>query len=116
MKGAFGNEGALPPFHCRGDCSNHPNEYSCAMPATLDRPQIAERLERARRLQSEIDKLEQQLATLFAGLPKHLLTRNQYGLTAGQMSKIAQNLHATAKERIAAGRSKEFRGSIEDII
>jgi hypothetical protein len=86
------------------------------MPATLDRPQIAERLERARRLQSEIDKLEQQIATLFAGVPKHLLTRNRYGLTAGQMSKIAQNLHATAKERIAAGRSKEFRGSIEDLI
>jgi hypothetical protein len=93
-----------------------PIEYSCAMPATLDRPHIAERLERARRLQSEIDKLEQQLATLFVGVPKHALTRNRYGFTAVQMTKIARNLHAKAKENIGRGRSKAFRGSIEDLL
>ena len=86
------------------------------MPVNLDRPKIADRLQRARRLQAEIAKLEKELATLFAGVPKHLLTRNHYGLTAGQMSKIAQDLHARAKEKIATGRSKEFRGSIEDLV
>jgi hypothetical protein len=116
MKGAFGNEGALPLFVSLEIAPRFRLSILCVMSAILDRPQIAERLARARRLQSEIDKLEQQLATLFAGVPKHFLTRNQYGFTAGQMSKIAQNLHARAKERIGAGRSKEFRGSIDDLV
>ena len=53
---------------------------------------------------------------LSAGVPKHLLTRNRDGLNAAEMSKIARNLHAKAKERIASRRSKEFRGSIEDLL
>ena len=53
---------------------------------------------------------------LFDGVPKNLLVRNHYGLSATEMSKIARNLHARAKERIARGRSKEFRGSIEELL
>jgi hypothetical protein len=87
------------------------------MPATLTRPtDIADRLGKAFRLQSEIDKLERRLAILFAGVPKNFLIRNRYGLTAGEMNKISRNLHAKAKERTAQGRSKEFRGSIEDLL
>ena len=47
------------------------------------------------------------------GLPREPSTRNRYGFTAAEMSKIARNLHARAKERIARERSKEFRGSID---
>ena len=87
------------------------------MPATLNRPtDIADRLGKAFHLQSEIDRLERRLATLFAGVPKNFLVRNHYGLTASEMNKIARNLHARAKERIAKGRSKEFRGSIEELL
>jgi len=86
------------------------------MPATLDRPKIADRLRQARRVQSEIDKLHRKLTALFAGVPKNLLTRNHYRLTAVEMKKIARTLHARAKEKIAHGRSKEFRGSIEDLL
>jgi hypothetical protein len=86
------------------------------MPATLERPKIADRLQQARRLQSEIDKLERRLAMLFSGVPKNLLSRNRYGFTVAEMNKIARNLHARAKERIASGRSKEYRGSIEDLL
>jgi hypothetical protein len=86
------------------------------MPATLNPPKIADRLQQARRVQSEIDKLHRKLAMLFAGVPKNLLTRNRYGFNAAAMSKIARNLHARAKERIASRRSKEFRGSIEDCL
>ena len=83
------------------------------MPATLSPPtKIADRLGEAVRVQSQIEKLERRLAMLFAGVPKNLLVRNRYGFTAAEMSKIARNLHARAKERIARGRSKEFRGSI----
>jgi hypothetical protein len=116
MKGAFGNEGALRFFLLARLLSLVGRISSLIMPVTLDRPKIADRLQRARRLQAEIAKLEKELATLFAGVPKHLLIRNHCGLTAGQMSKIAQNLHARAKEKIATGRSKEFRGSIEDLV
>lgn len=35
--------------------------------------------------------------------------RNRYGFTTREMIQIARNLHARAKERIARGRSKEFR-------
>jgi hypothetical protein len=87
------------------------------MPATLNRPtDIADRLGKALRLQSEIDKLERRLATLFAGVPKNFLVRNHYGLTEGEMNRIARKLHARAKERIAQGRSKEFRRSIEELL
>jgi hypothetical protein len=86
------------------------------MPATLNRPtNIADRLGEARRVQSQIDKLERKLITLLNGLPKNLLVRNRYGLTAAEMTKIARNLHARAKERIARARSKDFRGSIETL-
>ena len=86
------------------------------MPAVLDRPTTSQRLQEVRRLQTEIARLEQRLATLFAGVPKHLLTRNDYGFTDRQMSTIARNLHARTKERIAAGRGKKFRGSIEELL
>ena len=87
------------------------------MPAILNRPtDIADRLGKAVRLQSEIDKLQRKLATPFAGVPKNFLVRDRYGLTATEMNKIARNLHARAKERIAHGRSKEFRGSIEELL
>jgi hypothetical protein len=87
------------------------------MPATLNRPtNIADRLGEARRVQSQIDKLERKLITLLNGLPKNLLVRNRYGLTAAEMTKIARNLHARAKERIARARSKDFRGSIETLL
>jgi hypothetical protein len=86
------------------------------MPATLDPRKIAERLHQMRRLQLEIEKSYRKLSMLSAGVPKHLLTRNRDGLNAAEMSKIARNLHAKAKERIASRRSKEFRGSIEDLL
>ncbi len=90
--------------------------FTRVMPATLDAPKIADRLEKALRVQSEIDKLRRKLATPFAGVPKNLLTRNRYGLNAAEMGQIARNLHARAKEKIASRRSKEFRGSIEEIL
>jgi hypothetical protein len=87
------------------------------MPPPLTRPtDIADRLGKALRLQSEIDKLERRLATLFAGVPKNFLVRDNYGLTAGEINRIARNLHARAKERIAQGRTREFRGSIEELL
>jgi hypothetical protein len=119
MKGAFGNEGALRFFLCsfHGDCSDGWSAvFLPSMPATLDRPKIAYRLQQARRLQSEIDKLQRKLGVLFNGVPKNLLIRNRYGFTAAEMTKIARNLHGTAKKRIAHGRTKEFRGSIEDLV
>jgi len=86
------------------------------MPATLDPRKIAERLQQMRRLQLEIEKSYRKLSMLSAGLPKHLLTRDRYDLNAAEMSKIARNLHARAKERVARGQSKTFRGSIEDLL
>ncbi len=86
------------------------------MPAALDRPEIADRLQQARRVESEINKLERKLAALLNGVPRNLLARSRYGFAAAEMNKIARNLHARAKERIASGRSKEFRGSIEEIL
>jgi len=49
-------------------------------------------------------------------MPKSILARNGYGFSAGELKKIAQKLHAKAKERIPGGRSKEFRGSIEEAL
>lgn len=86
------------------------------MPATLDFPDIADRLERAHRLQSEIEKLERKLAALVIGVPRHLLSRNRYGFTIGEMTKIARNLHATAKKNIENGRSKELGNSLEKLL
>ena len=34
-----------------------------------------------------------------------------YGFSAGEMRKIAHNLHAKAKEEIASGRARKFRGN-----
>jgi hypothetical protein len=87
------------------------------MPAIINRPtKIADRLGQARRVQSQIDKLERKLGTLLNGVPKNLLLRNRYGFTASEMTTIARNLHARAKEKIARGQSKEFRGSIEKLL
>jgi hypothetical protein len=85
------------------------------MPVSLDRPKIADRLKQARRVQSEIDKLQRKLVALFKGVPKNLLVRDRYGFTGAEMTKIARNLHARAKERIARGHSRDFRSSIEDL-
>jgi len=35
-----------------------------------------------------------------------------YGFSAGEMRKIAHNLHTKAKEEVASGRARKFRGSI----
>jgi hypothetical protein len=87
------------------------------MPATLNHPtNIADRLGQARRVQSQIDKLERKLLTLLNAIPKNLLVRNRYGFTAAEMNKIARNLHVRAKEKIERGHGKEFRGSIEELL
>jgi hypothetical protein len=116
MKGAFGNEGALR-FYAPAeiDVMTHLRYPLEVMPATLTRHRV-ERLQEAIRLRSEIDKLERKLVTLLNGVPRNLLVRNDYGFTAAEMSKIAQNLHGRAKERIALGQNKRFRGSIEKIV
>jgi hypothetical protein len=86
------------------------------MPVTLDRPEMVARLQRAYRIQSEIEKLECKLASLFDGVPRHVLTRNRYGFTVAQMTRIARNLHAKAKTNIARGESKELGKSLEDLL
>jgi hypothetical protein len=60
--------------------------------------------------------LERRFARTVANLPKNILARNVYGFSAGEMRKIAQNLHAKAKEEIASGRARKFRGSIEEAL
>jgi len=35
-----------------------------------------------------------------------------YGFSAGEMRKIAHNVHAKAKEEVASGRARKFQGSI----
>ena len=87
------------------------------MPGTLNPPaNVKHRLGQVRRVQSQIDKLERRLSTLLNGVPKNLLVRNRYGFTTAQMTRIARNLHAKAKASIAAGRSKAFRGNLEDLV
>jgi hypothetical protein len=87
------------------------------MPLTLDRePRTAERLAAAIQIRKQIDQLERRFAKLFATMPKYLLARNDYGFSADEMKNIARKLHAKAKQRIAGGRSKEFRGSIEQAL
>jgi len=39
-----------------------------------------------------------------------------YGFSAGEMRKIAHNLHTKAKEEVASGRARKFRGSIEEAL
>ena len=84
------------------------------MSLTLNRKSTtADRLRAALLLRKEIDELERRFARTVANLPKHMLARNVYGFSPAEMRKIAQNLHAKAKEEITSGRSREFRGSIE---
>ena len=87
------------------------------MPLTLNRRHgTAARIRAALLLRKKIDELERRFARTVANLPKDILARNVYGFSAGEMRKIAQNLHAKAKEEIASGRSREFRGSIEEAL
>jgi len=67
-------------------------------------------------LRKKIDELERRFARTVANLPKNILARNVYGLSTAQMRKIAHNLHAKAKEEIASGRARKFRGSIEEAL
>ena len=48
--------------------------------------------------------------------PRTFWARNAYGFSAREMRKIAQNLHAKAKEEIRSGHGSEFRGSIEEAL
>ncbi len=87
------------------------------MPLTVDREtHAAERLQAAIQIRKQIAQLERRFSKLFANLPKYILARNDFGLNAREMEKIAQKLHAKAKERIASGRSKEFCGSIDEAL
>ena len=87
------------------------------MPLTLNRKStLADRVRAAMMLRKKIDALERRFARTVANLPKDILTRDVYGFSAGEMRKITQNLHAKAKEEIASGRSREFRGSIEEAL
>jgi hypothetical protein len=84
------------------------------MPLVVNRESNkADRFRAAIRIRKQIDQLERRFAKLFANMPKYMLARNDYGFSPGEMKRIAQKLHAKAKQRIASGRSKEFRGSIE---
>jgi hypothetical protein len=87
------------------------------MPLTLNRRSItAKRIRAAMILRKKIDELERRFAKAVATLPKYILARNAYGFSAREMRKIAQNLHAKAKEEIRSGRGSEFRGSIEEAL
>jgi hypothetical protein len=87
------------------------------MPLTLNRrPTTAARVRTALLLRKKIEELERRFARTVADLPKNVLARNVYGFNAGEMRKIAQNLHAKAKEAIASGRARRFRGSIEEAL
>ena len=87
------------------------------MPLTLNRRSItAERVRAAMILRKKIDELERRFAKTVATLPEYMLARNAYGFSAREMTRIAQNLHAKAKEEIRSGRGSEFRGSIEEAL
>ena len=87
------------------------------MPLTLNRrPGTAARIRAALLLRKKIDELERRFARTVANLPKNILARNVYGFSAGEMRKIAHNLHAKAKEEIASGRARKLRGSIEEAL
>ena len=87
------------------------------MPLALNRRSTtAARVRAALLLRKKIDELERRFARTVANLPKNILARNVYGFSAGEMRKIAQNLQAKAKEEIASGRARRFRGSIEEAL
>ena len=87
------------------------------MPLTLNRRSTTTaRVRAALLLRKKIDELERRFARTVANLPKNILARNVYGFSAGEMRKIAQYLHAKAKEEIASGRGRKFRGSIEEAL
>ena len=70
------------------------------MPLTVDPGScMADRLRAAILIRKQIDQLERRFAWAVANLPKHLLTRNNYGFGAGEMTKIARKLHAKAQTR-----------------
>jgi hypothetical protein len=76
------------------------------MPLTVNRePHVEGRLQAAIQIRKQIAQLERKFSKLFANMPKYMLARNDFGLSAGEMKKIAQKLHAKAKERLASGRS-----------
>lgn len=85
-----------------------------AMPALLGRPvPTLDKLREAVRLRTQIRDLERRLAHLF-GRPA--TGRNAYGFSGSEMTKIGTRLHARAKRRIANGQSREFAGSIDEIL
>jgi hypothetical protein len=87
------------------------------MSLTLNRRSTTSaRVRAALLLRKKIDELERRFARTVASLPKNILARNVYGFSAGEMRKIAHNLHAKAKEEIASGRARKFRGSIEEAL
>ena len=87
------------------------------MPITVERPSnSADRLKLAMKIRRQIAQLERKLGVLARHLPKYALVRNDYGFGTVEVEKIAQKLHAKAKEGIARGHSKEFRGSIEEVL
>jgi len=72
------------------------------MPLTLNRKSTtADRVRAAMMLRKKIDELERRFARTVSNLPGYMFARNVYGFSAGEMRKIAQNLHAKAKEEIA---------------
>lgn len=84
------------------------------MPAVLEKAlPTVKKLQEGIRIRREIAKLEKQLRYLFGGSNS---TVNSYGFSADEMNTVGARLHAKAKKRIAAGRSKEFTGSIEAIL
>jgi hypothetical protein len=86
------------------------------MPLTLNRKSsTADRVRAALVLRKKIDELERRFARTVANLPKHMLTRNVYGFSPAEMRKIAQKLHAKAKEEITSGRSRELRATNQKI-
>jgi hypothetical protein len=87
------------------------------MPLTLNRrTTTAARVRTALLLRKKIEELERRFARTVADLPKNILARNVYGFGAAEMRKIAQNLDAKAKQEIASGRARRFRGSIEEAL
>ena len=87
------------------------------MPLTVgSESRVADRLRTAIRIRKQIDELERRFVRIVANVPKHMLTRNVYGFSAGEMKKIAQKLHAKAKKGVASGRGKEFCGSIDEAL
>ncbi len=83
-----------------------PRAVSAVVPSLKD-------LEEAIRLRREIQRLERRLGALF-GQPADLAV-NTFGFSADEMRRIGAKLHARAKERSATGKSREFKGSMEEL-